>query len=106
MSEPVVVITGASGNLGRAIAATFASRGSKLVLIDRRREALDGAFDTLTRLMLRAQLADAREGRRPDNFIRPDSLSKAERSALVEALRAVDDFLARTRADFTGRLLG
>ena len=61
MSEPVVVITGASGNLGRAIAATFASRGAKLVLIDRRREALDGAFGTedARRLHLAADLLDA-----------------------------------------------
>lgn len=61
MSEPVVVITGASGNLGRAIAATFASRGAKLVLIDRRREALDGAFgpEDAQRLHLAADLLDA-----------------------------------------------
>lgn len=86
--------------------ARIAALAAKKTLRAADAEALDGAFDTLTRLMLRAQLADAREGRRPDNFVRPDSLSKAERSALVEALRAVDDFLARTRADFTGRLLG
>jgi CBS domain-containing protein len=68
--------------------------------------ALDGAFATLTALILRAQLADAREGRVPGNFVRPAALSKADRAALSEALRVVDDFLARTRADFTGRLLG
>ncbi|MFO1310766.1 MAG: SDR family NAD(P)-dependent oxidoreductase [Burkholderiales bacterium] len=60
MTDPVVVITGASGNLGRALAATFGSRGARLVLIDRRREALDGAFgpEDAQRLHIAADLLD------------------------------------------------
>ncbi|MFO1302264.1 MAG: SDR family NAD(P)-dependent oxidoreductase [Burkholderiales bacterium] len=61
MNASVVVITGASGNLGRALAATFAARDARLVLIDRRREALDGAFgpEDAQRLHLVADLLDA-----------------------------------------------
>jgi signal-transduction protein with cAMP-binding, CBS, and nucleotidyltransferase domain len=68
--------------------------------------ALDAAFATVTGILLRGQLADASAGREPDSYVRPDELAKGERAALVEALRAIDAFLTRTRADFTGRLLG
>ena len=64
------------------------------------------AFETVTFFLLRGQLADARAGRTPDTFVRPDELSKVERARLVAALQAIDGFLTRTRADFTGRLLG
>jgi len=40
----VVVVTGAAGALGRAVAAAFAAAGDRLVLIDVRREALTAAF--------------------------------------------------------------
>jgi NADP-dependent 3-hydroxy acid dehydrogenase YdfG len=43
-SAPTVVITGASGNLGRAVADAFAARGANLVLIASRRESLASAF--------------------------------------------------------------
>jgi NAD(P)-dependent dehydrogenase (short-subunit alcohol dehydrogenase family) len=39
-----VIITGAAGNLGRAVAGAFAARGANLVLIDRRREDLARSF--------------------------------------------------------------
>jgi NAD(P)-dependent dehydrogenase (short-subunit alcohol dehydrogenase family) len=39
-----VILTGASGNLGKAVAAAFAERGARLVLINRSREALVAAF--------------------------------------------------------------
>jgi NAD(P)-dependent dehydrogenase (short-subunit alcohol dehydrogenase family) len=42
--DRVVVITGAGGNLGRVVAKTFADRGARLVLLDRRRENLEKAF--------------------------------------------------------------
>lgn len=43
-NDRVVLVTGAAGNLGRAVAKTFAERGARLVLIDLRRESLDKAF--------------------------------------------------------------
>lgn len=38
--DRVVMITGASGHLGRAVAVAFAGRGARLVLLDRSRERL------------------------------------------------------------------
>lgn len=45
-SERVVLITGAAGNLGRAVAQAFAARGARLVLLDMRRANLEQAFGT------------------------------------------------------------
>ena len=39
-----VLITGAAGNLGRAVAAAFTARGANLVLIDLKRESLERTF--------------------------------------------------------------
>jgi NAD(P)-dependent dehydrogenase (short-subunit alcohol dehydrogenase family) len=43
--QPVVVITGASAGLGRAIAHGFAKRGARLALLARNPEALDAAVN-------------------------------------------------------------
>jgi NAD(P)-dependent dehydrogenase (short-subunit alcohol dehydrogenase family) len=43
LSKKVVVVTGAAGNLGRAVAAAFAARGARLALVDLKPEALDSA---------------------------------------------------------------
>ena len=40
----IVVVTGAAGNLGRAVAQAFADRGASLVLVDVKREYLEKAF--------------------------------------------------------------
>jgi NAD(P)-dependent dehydrogenase (short-subunit alcohol dehydrogenase family) len=42
-----VMVTGAGGNLGKAVAAAFAERGARLVLVGRQREALSAAFGAL-----------------------------------------------------------
>jgi NAD(P)-dependent dehydrogenase (short-subunit alcohol dehydrogenase family) len=39
-----VMITGAAGNLGRAVAQAFAERGARLVLVDLKRELLQKSF--------------------------------------------------------------
>jgi NAD(P)-dependent dehydrogenase (short-subunit alcohol dehydrogenase family) len=43
-SPRVVLVTGAAGNLGRAVAERFKSNGDRLVLVDRRTDALAEAF--------------------------------------------------------------
>ena len=55
-----VVVTGASGNLGRAVAQAFAKRGDNLVLIASRREPLVAAFggDGARQLIAPANLLD------------------------------------------------
>jgi NAD(P)-dependent dehydrogenase (short-subunit alcohol dehydrogenase family) len=58
--DRTVVITGAAGNLGRAVADAFAARGANLVLVDLKNEALQrvfGAGDS-QRLLAAANLLD------------------------------------------------
>jgi NAD(P)-dependent dehydrogenase (short-subunit alcohol dehydrogenase family) len=47
-SNRIVMVTGAAGNLGRAVAQAFADRGASLVLVDVKREFLDKAFGAET----------------------------------------------------------
>ena len=56
-----VVITGAAGNLGRAVASAFAAQGAHLVLIDLRRENLEQSHGAQSerQLFLPANLLDA-----------------------------------------------
>jgi len=66
---------------------------------------LADAFDAVTFVLLRGQLTDIDNGKAPDNYVRPDELDKRERARLIGALKAIDRFAARTRAEFTGRLI-
>jgi NAD(P)-dependent dehydrogenase (short-subunit alcohol dehydrogenase family) len=43
-STRTVLLTGAAGHLGKAVAANFASQGAQLVLVDRRQSQLEAAF--------------------------------------------------------------
>src|SRR5690242_20804860 len=43
-SDKTVIITGAAGNLGKAVAQAFAEQGANLVLVDLKRESLERAF--------------------------------------------------------------
>jgi short-subunit dehydrogenase len=56
-----VLITGASGGLGQAIARAFAARGATLVLTGRRREVLEPLAAELGARALAVDLADAAE---------------------------------------------
>jgi len=42
--DKCVIVTGASGNLGRAVVRAFASKGANVVLVDRNAAALDAAM--------------------------------------------------------------
>lgn len=61
MSDRTVMITGAAGNLGKAVAKAFAAQGACLVLVDLKRENLEAAFgaETDRRLFAPADLLDA-----------------------------------------------
>jgi len=56
-----VMLTGAAGNLGRAVASAFAAQGARLVLLGRRLDDLRAAFGEAgdNRLFLAADLLDA-----------------------------------------------
>jgi NAD(P)-dependent dehydrogenase (short-subunit alcohol dehydrogenase family) len=43
-ANEAVVVTGAAGNLGRAVARAFASRGARLFLVDQRLDVLEKAY--------------------------------------------------------------
>ncbi|MDR7378874.1 NAD(P)-dependent dehydrogenase (short-subunit alcohol dehydrogenase family) [Rhodoferax ferrireducens] len=55
-----VMLTGAAGNLGQAVAAAFAAQGARLVLLDRRLDALQHSFGDTgpDRLLLATDLLD------------------------------------------------
>ncbi len=44
LDNRTVIVTGAAGNLGKAVAKAFADLGENLVLVDLKRESLEGAF--------------------------------------------------------------
>ncbi|MBI3514671.1 MAG: CBS domain-containing protein [Proteobacteria bacterium] len=67
-------------------------------------DALATDFSHVTEVLLRQQLADFRVGAPPGNFVDPDTLSRRARDRLVEALRAIDDFRQRARAELTGEV--
>src|SRR6516165_8607206 len=60
MHVQTVVVTGATGNLGRAVAHAFGERGANLVLLGHRGEALATAFgaDDARRLLAAVDLLD------------------------------------------------
>jgi len=61
MADPTVVITGASGNLGRALATAFGARNANLVLVDRHVEKLAATFgaEDARRMHVAADLLNA-----------------------------------------------
>ena len=68
------MLTGASGNLGRAVAAAFAERGANLVLLDRRAGASDATHLPLAVDLLDAQAVQAAVDQAAARFGRIDVL--------------------------------
>ncbi len=60
LMQRTVVVTGAAGNLGRAVAKAFAAEGANLVLVDLKREALEANYgsESERRLFLTLNLLD------------------------------------------------
>src|SRR3954469_19811531 len=59
--ERVVIVTGAAGNLGRAVADAFAKRGARLVLVDVARERFAASAESDRSTIVGADLR-TREG--------------------------------------------
>ena len=61
MKDKVVVITGATSGIGKALAFAFGERGSKIFITGRNREALDQTVSELQQkqIIVRGCLADA-----------------------------------------------
>lgn len=77
LRERVVVITGAAGGIGGALAFAFARRGSVLALVDLDRGRLDALRDVLRPLGARASIHVADVGRR-------DALERVRDEVLAE----------------------
>jgi len=63
---------------------------------------LRGAFDHITGLQLRQQIADYSAGRQVSNFVDPASLTEREIDMLKDSFRAINEFRAQVRAELTG----
>jgi len=88
-----------TGTLARL--AALAARGA----LDRNDvDELTAAFNHITFVLLRQQLADFHANRKVGNFVDPDALSRRERDLLVDALRAIEAFRKRVRIDLTGEV--
>jgi CBS domain-containing protein len=91
----------ATGTLARIDALGAADR------LDRdTQDHLRGAFDHITGLQLRQQIADYEAGRPVSNFVDPAALTAREVDLLKDAFRAINDFRALVRAELTGDVLG
>src|SRR5206468_11572143 len=61
-ADRTVMVTGAAGHLGKAVAAAFGAQGARLVLVDRERARLEAAFGTdANRLLVAADLLDPQD---------------------------------------------
>jgi CBS domain-containing protein len=65
---------------------------------------LRGAFDHITGLQLRQQIADYEAGRPVSNFVDPSELTAREIDLLKDGFRAINDFRALVRAELTGEV--
>lgn len=74
------------------------------VLNDDEQDYLSGAFQHITLLMLRQQIADFENGEEVTNFVPEDSLSKREKDYLIACFRAVEDLRGRLHTKFSGDL--
>jgi signal-transduction protein with cAMP-binding, CBS, and nucleotidyltransferase domain len=63
---------------------------------------LRGAFDHVTGLQLRQQIADYEAGRAVTSFVDPATLTAREIDLLKDAFRAINDFRAGVRSELTG----
>jgi CBS domain-containing protein len=66
------------------------------------RDHLRGAFDHITGLQLRQQIADFRACRPIGNFVDPHALTARERDLLKDGFRAINGLRDRLRAELTG----
>jgi NAD(P)-dependent dehydrogenase (short-subunit alcohol dehydrogenase family) len=65
LENAVVLVTGATGGIGRSVATAFASSGARVCLVDREQEALNGLAATLpsprSHVPIAADLTDLRQ---------------------------------------------
>jgi signal-transduction protein with cAMP-binding, CBS, and nucleotidyltransferase domain len=62
---------------------------------------LVGGYRHITDLLLRAQIAEFRAGKKVDNYLDPKALSKRQRHILVDSFKAIDRLQGRVRGELT-----
>ncbi len=80
---------------------TLAGQG---VLSGNERADLTAAFDLVTRVLLRHQIADLKAGKPVTYHVDPHRLPKPERHALLDSLKAIDTLRKRVHLEFTGQI--
>ena len=65
---------------------------------------LKGAFNYMTMLLLRQQIADFRAGKAMSNYVSPRALSRREKDVLIDSFKAIRNFRKRIQAEFTGEI--
>jgi len=65
---------------------------------------LKGAFEHISFLLLRRQVADLSAGNEPSNFVPPGALSERERDILSDSLKAVESLRKRIAFEFGGEI--
>ena len=90
----------ATGTLARLTALGQAGHLSADV-----QDRLRAAFDHITGLQLRQQIADYEAGRAVSSFVDPADLTAREIDLLKDAFWAINDFRAHVRAELTGEVL-
>jgi CBS domain-containing protein len=90
---------------GLAVTGTLARIDALAAMDELSRDTQDhlrGAFDHITGLQLRQQIADYEAGRPVTSFVDPATLTRRETDLLKDAFRAINDFRARVRSELTG----
>ena len=90
----------ATGTLARIDALSAAGHLSR-----DEQDHLRGAFDHITGLQLRQQIADYQAGRPVSNHVDPAALTEREVGLLKDAFRAINDFRTRVQSELTGEIL-
>ena len=70
------------------------------------RDYLSGAYHHLAGLILRHQVAAARDGKEVSYYVAPESLTRREKDILVDSFKAIRRFRDRVRAELTGDIFG
>jgi signal-transduction protein with cAMP-binding, CBS, and nucleotidyltransferase domain len=65
---------------------------------------LAGAYQHISKLLLRQQLRDYRKGKKVGNHVAKSDMSKRERDILIDAFKAIKTFRKRLRGELTGNI--
>jgi signal-transduction protein with cAMP-binding, CBS, and nucleotidyltransferase domain len=102
--ETIRLLSLAEGVAETGTPARIHALGAKGVLDADERDYLGAAFDLVTSLTLRQQIADFRAGRELGYWLDPATLSARERELLIDGLRAIEALRDRVKSDFTGSI--